>query len=77
LTITANKTVPVVFLEMNYKMAPATKPKSMHIHDSGAKTDCVYSPDGDTLQIARPLRQATTGRKKWLARKGVKRGCSY
>jgi uncharacterized protein (TIGR03067 family) len=55
-TITGDKIVLEGGLEMTYKLDPAAKPKAVDLDNGGGKTwDCVYSLDGDTLQICAPL----------------------
>jgi RNA polymerase sigma factor (sigma-70 family) len=72
-TITGNKIVLEGLFEMTYKLDPAAKPKAIDLDNGGGKTwDCVYSLDGDTLQICAPLTPGDDRPKEVASKEGSK-----
>jgi RNA polymerase sigma factor (sigma-70 family) len=70
-SITGDKIVLEGVFEMTYKLDPAGKPKAIDLDNGGGKTwDCVYSLDGDTLQICAPLKPGGDRPKEVASKEG-------
>jgi uncharacterized protein (TIGR03067 family) len=71
--ITGDKFVVKGLLEMTYKLDPAAKPKAINLDNGGGKAfDCVYSLDGDTLQICAPMMPGGDRPKEVASKEGSK-----